>query len=498
MIKTVTNELNELIKKQSQESVLLIKEFFADFNNHCLISKKETKKIREDFEKAIVYYLDNGVPVERALQLLDVKKLGAFYSRTTTPWFALDDAAKIYPLSLEHGGMAVFRLSVYLNEQINPILLQMALNFTIKRFPSFATTIKAGFFWHYLDTTKRRFTVEPEQYIPCKPLKVSHSNSQSFRVLYFNNRISIEFFHVLTDGTGGVAFLKVLAAEYLRLRMVKIDKDENLWDVDQIPSASELENAFAKVSKTKKVSGFVDKVALQMSGKLSKTRPCQVIHFKMDSQTLKQAAKKYDCTVSAYILACMFIAAKASTDRMSGDISIQVPVDIRKYYSTNTVRNFSMYCGVRLSVEEIDDVCSIIEKIIIQLKEKTEKDVMSQMVTATENLVNGLKLVPLIIKQPITKLVGGVLGDKIFTTTLSNLGVIKIPESMTPYVESMDFVLGPGLTNRANCGLITVNGVTTLTIVKITVDPTFEDKIYSILTESGVKLCVEGSSIYED
>ena len=70
---------------------------------------------------------------------------------------------------MRHGRMAVFRLSAYLKEPVAPALLQMALTFTIKRFPSFATTVKKGFFWHYLDTAKRRYAIEPEVEMPCKP-----------------------------------------------------------------------------------------------------------------------------------------------------------------------------------------------------------------------------------------------------------------------------------------------------------------------------------------
>ena len=128
-----------------------------------------------------------------------------------------------------------------------PELLQMALTFAIRRFPSFATTLKKGFFWHYLDTAKRRFTVEPERDIPCRPIKVSASGSQSFRVLYYGRRISVEFFHVLTDGTGGMTFLKVLLAEYLRLTGVPVTPDKDLWDAEATPDPREMENAFQRV-----------------------------------------------------------------------------------------------------------------------------------------------------------------------------------------------------------------------------------------------------------
>lgn len=194
------------------------------FDEHCLLNKETENKLREDFKNAILYYNRNNVSLEESLKYLDVRNLGGFYARPPALWFPLDDAAKIYPLSMAHDRMAIFRLSVYLKKEVVPEILQMALNFTIKRFPTFATTLKKGFFWHYLDTTKRRFSVEEENDVPSQPIKVSSSGSQSFRVKYYKNRISVEFFHVLTDGTGGMEFLKSLVNEYLILLGKKFQK----------------------------------------------------------------------------------------------------------------------------------------------------------------------------------------------------------------------------------------------------------------------------------
>ena len=102
--------------------------------------------MREDIERAFLYYAKIGLDLDQALALLDTKFLGGFYARPPVLWFPLDDAAKIYPLSMERGRMAVFRLSVTLKEKVVPELLQMALTFTMKRFPSFATTLKKGCF----------------------------------------------------------------------------------------------------------------------------------------------------------------------------------------------------------------------------------------------------------------------------------------------------------------------------------------------------------------
>lgn len=475
-----------------------IAEFFVDFDEHCLINKSVKRELKQDFENAILYYSKNNVSLKDTLNYLDIRNLGGFYARPPVLWFSLDDAAKIYPLSMGIDRMSIFRLSAYLKEDVVPEILQIALNFTIKRFPTFATTLKKGFFWHYLDTTKRRFNVELENDVPSQPMKVRVSGSQSFRVKYYKNRISIEFFHVLTDGTGGITFLKSLITEYLKLSGTKVEKNDLVLDINEVPSPLEFENAFENVPDVSSSSGFVDKMAVQMNGKLSKIKPCRIVHFKMDSDKLKSVSKKHNATITSYFLALMFLADKSATDELNGDISIQVPVNMRKIYPSKTLRNFSMYCGIRLSIRDITDLESIIGEITNQLNIKASKDEMSKMITATKKMTNMLKYVPLSIKQPIAKIVYGFLGDKIFSNTLSNLGVVNLPDEIAKQIDSMDFILGTGITNRAGCSVITINGITTFSINKMTVDPTFEEKMYELLINDGIEVSVEGSGFYED
>ena len=473
-------------------------EYWAQFASHCRLSSREKKTMREDIERAFLYYAKAGLDLDQALALLDTKFLGGFYARPPVLWFHLDDAAKIYPLSMERGRMAVFRLSVTLKEKVVPELLQMALTFTMKRFPSFATTLKKGVFWHYLDTTKRRFSVEQEKDIPCQPLKVSHSGSQSFRALYWENRISVEFFHVLTDGSGGLIFLKTLVAEYLRLRGVEIPPTDTLWDINAAFSPEELENAFAKVPVGKIASGFMDKAALQMTGKLSQHKPCRILHMKMDAEQLKKAAEKYQATVTQYLLGLMFLAEKGATDEWQGDANIQVPVNMRKFYPSKTVRNFSLYCGIRLPIGEITDLAGILPSIREQMGKKAAAEAMAEMLTATEKLVRMLKYIPLVVKEPVAKLVYGFLGDQIFSNTLSNLGVVELPRVMAEQIQDMDFVLGTAITNRVSCALLTVNQRAVLSVSKQTVDPSFEEQLYALLSAEGIDVQVEGSPLYED
>jgi hypothetical protein len=480
------------------EKELKIEEFFADFNAKCLVVKKEKQKIREDFLRAINDLCAMGVPLSIALDRLSADNLGGFYCRSSAMWYSLDNAAKIYPISMKRESQAVFRLSAYMKEEVVPSLLQVALLFTVKRFPGFATTLKKGFFWHYLNSSKTRYAAEEETGIPCRPLIVSKSNSHTFRVIYYKNRISVEFFHVLTDGTGGIEFLKSLISEYLRLLGNEIDSEGLFCSVDSTPTSEEFENAFLKVPNASVSSGFVDKKSLQMSGKLSREKPVRIIHFKVNRDELSAVSKRFDATITGYLLSVIFLALKKSSEELKGELSIQLPVNMRKYVPSKTLRNFAMYCGIRLAMEEIGSREEIIPKVKEQMNKKASFEEMQKMTTATKKLVGSLNLIPLFIKQPIARLVYSFLGDRLFSTTFSNLGVITMPEKMSEKIESMDFILGPSAINRAMCALITHGETSTFSITKTTVDPTFENEILKILEEDGLSVLVEGSELYEN
>jgi len=488
-----SQHLESLSEDARQETA----EFFRDLDQHISLPAGERAALRRDFERAILYYAREGLPTEEALERLSPAHLGGFYARPPVAWFPLDNAAKIYPLSMKHGQMAVFRLSSVLKEEIEPCLLQIALNFTIKRFPSFATTVKKGFFWHYLDATKMRYTVEPESTIPCMPLKVAASGSQSFRVLYWKNRISCEYFHILTDGSGGMEFLKTLTAEYLRLKGADAGDMTGILRPDDAPDAEETENGFDRAAKPKKAGGFMDKSAVQLSGKRSRVKPCRIVQLKLNAAELLGAARDRGATVTAYVLSRMFAAFKSASDETQGEFSIQVPVNMRKYIPSRTLRNFSMYAGIRIPVGGFSSPDDILPEIMRQLQEKCAEEPMREMMLSSGRMVSAVRFVPLFIKAPIARLVYGFMSDRIFTSTLSNLGVVRLPEKLEAHLDSMEFLLGTAPGNGASCAMVTAGGTSVLSISKNTKDPSFEEALLRLLQADGLTVRAEGSELYE-
>ncbi len=473
-----------------------VEKFIRSYREHMDMDSLDENHLLDDARSALIYLCEAGVPLDEALSRLSSENLGGFYAHAALTWYPLDDAAKIYPLSMKFGKMPIFRLSCYLKEDVVPQLLQMALTFTIKRFPSFATIVRKGVFWHYLDSVKRRFPVTRDTGIPCQPLKITSVGAQSFKVMYNANRISAEFFHVLTDGTGGMAFLKALVAEYLHL----LGAPKTI-DVNAPAQIAELSNDFERFfPNSKKTGGFAGPAALQMSGKISKQTPCKVIHFVYDSQRLLDLCHGMGVSLTALVLSLMFNAQLSSMElsKGKGNIQIQVPVNMRKFFKeSRTVRNFAMYCSIDLPPEEIEDIKAVAVAASQQMKEKATYEELSKMMTAARRLVRALRFIPIRIKAPVAKFVYGFLGDSRFSNTLSNLGVVTMPKEIEQYIQGFDFVLGTCVVSRASCSMVSFNGKTTLSVSKITKDPSFEDRIKALSMELGLEPEITETSIYE-
>ena len=86
-----------------------------------------------------------------------------------------------------------------------------------------------GLFWHYFESTDLMPAAQPETKAPCAPLYTpERRNRLIYRVTYFGARINLEMFHAITDGNGGLLYLKSIVRNYLALR--------HPGELDSVPS----------------------------------------------------------------------------------------------------------------------------------------------------------------------------------------------------------------------------------------------------------------------
>ncbi|HPR59272.1 MAG TPA: hypothetical protein PK915_12980, partial [Bacteroidales bacterium] len=80
-----------------------------------------------------------------------------------------------------------------------------------KRFPYYKVQLKEGFFWFYLEHLPGHIPIDVDKNILCKRFS---KGEILLRILVRENRISVEFSHILTDGSGGFELLKTILIEY--------------------------------------------------------------------------------------------------------------------------------------------------------------------------------------------------------------------------------------------------------------------------------------------
>jgi len=302
---------------------------------------------------------------------------------------------------------------------------------------------------------------------------------------------------VLSDGTGGMAFIKTLTAEYLRLKGIDIPDTEGILNINEEPSEDEMVNEFANAQGKSDMSTFVDKKSKQLDGRLTGLNTNMIMHYVMDTDELKKISRSYDATITSYLSAILFLAAKRCIKADRGIFNIQIPINMRKFNNSKTLRNYAMYFNLSMDLADIGDKEALIKETGRQIREKGTLEEMNHMMMTTRKIISTLAYVPLFIKIPIVQSVYGYLGNSIIGNTLSNLGAVKVPEEMAEHIEKMYFVLMPGRPNRATTTMVSIKNRSVMTVTMNDKDLSFLDAVYDLLKEDGLSVELEGSGEYE-
>ncbi|MFC0673860.1 alcohol acetyltransferase [Brachybacterium hainanense] len=133
-------------------------------------------------------------------------------------WARLDNASNIFLAARSDVDPKVFRLSAEMDHEVEPEILQHALDLTIEEYPLYRAVLRRGVFWYYLLDSDLHPQVQADRLPVCAPVYQGDHRSLLFRVAHHRRRIILEVFHALSDGTGALWFLTELVTAYVRLR----------------------------------------------------------------------------------------------------------------------------------------------------------------------------------------------------------------------------------------------------------------------------------------
>lgn len=415
-------------------------------------------------------------------------------------WCRLDNAAKIYPAIRSRKWSPVFRLSVTLREAVRPDVLQQALDTTLKRIPSFAMHMKAGLFWHYFESVAERPLVEADDADPCMRMFSGLNGNFLFRVRYYGCRIALEVFHSVSDGYGGLTFLKTLTAEYLRLCGHPIPATHGVLDCSESPRPEEIEDNFGKYANLKVVKSWKESGAFHLTGTELPPPGISIITGQMPLAKLLAEAKKHGVTITEY-LAGAYIFVLYSIQKASGrkhplPVKVSIPVNMRRFYNSVTLRNFSSYVNAgidpRYGEYTLDEIVKLVHHYMrYEITEKHLNARLAKNVKSERNLL--VRAMPLFIKDWALHLAYMLVGERLVTSTLTNMGVVEIPEEMKPFVDYFDCMPGPARENNVTCAVMTYADTVHFSFTRTIQETYVEREFFSFLVRSGIPVKVFGN-----
>jgi hypothetical protein len=275
--------------------------------------------------------------------------------RNENRWYRLDNAAKIYPAVRKSSRESVFRVSAQMTEAVDPDILQRAVTATLPRFPSFNVRIRKGLFWYYFEHNPDELVVTPEKAPVCRPIRVEENNGYLLRVCYYRHRISLEVFHAVADGTGACAFLKALLYRYLSLQGKPIADDEEPADANRVPSVAEVEDSFLKFYDENAKKDRTEQRAYQIRGTGIPREYVRLTQGIVPADALKSLSKAVGATVTEYLVALLIWSVYDTQLSGRGDelpVKVSVPVNLRRFFPSKTLRNFSSYINVGMRFSE--------------------------------------------------------------------------------------------------------------------------------------------------
>lgn len=422
-------------------------------------------------------------------------------AKSLQTWSRLDNSAKIYPMLVNKKSQNIFRLSVTLKEKVDKNILLDALKMTIERFPVYKVRLMKGAFWYYLDDNHAKIKVYPLDPLSFRKITDKSCNGYCFRVSYFDTQIVCDFFHAICDATGAAEFVKSLVYTYLNLTGKQVYSDQKVLTVGSPVMREELEDSFLAnykklPLKDLKIKDMQGKNAYHIKGILFDNVGNGIIHMYCDVKEVLDICHAKGCTMTEYLGALFMMAIYESQikgkEENANNIQLFVPINLRKIFGSKTLRNFSLFSRIGCNPYEDMEMDKLIKIMHDNLKRDMDKDVLKDKISTTvwAEKFFLVRFVPLFVKRFFFNFSNYFFGKKKKTATLSNFGVLDIPDSMKKHVESVSFAISSNATTPLSLSIISCNGKLCITFTRRITDTQIEKNFASYLTKDGVNLTV--------
>ena len=472
-------------------------------------------------------------------------------------WRRLDNTGKLFAAVTGEDLSNVFRLSAVLTEEIRPDPLHRALELTLEEYENFRVRLRKGFFWDYFETNNWEPLVEEETGVPCKYIDPHENRRFPFRVSYYQNRINLEVFHGLTDGLGGLNFMKALTENYLDVvsgQDLKVQAGEEIQTGDagrkdvllgdgsrksgngersaaetagnQVSGGtSESGQAAGRAAANGRANGSTSKKskasAREADGYLKnyKKRPARryktkkalpirgacmpldgqsVIHGTVPLSELKEKSRSYGTSITKFLAAAMLwsiIQIYSDGKKLKRPAALNLPVNLRGIFDTETLSNFFSITNLYWPEGPAPEQFEdVLSLISSQMDQQVVRERLEEIISY--NVSNEKKWYVRIIPRAVKHRALDVMfrrSSRSHTMTFSNVGQVVLRPEHEERVKEIQAMIGVSGRQRIKCAVVTYQGNVMLTFTSVMTDSRLQDYFFHFLETLGLHVQLESN-----
>jgi NRPS condensation-like uncharacterized protein len=360
--------------------------------------------------------------------------------------------------------------------------------------------LKAGLFWYYFYNNTQTPKVMEDAVNPCIRLYTKESDGYLWRVRAHDKRISLEVFHSVSDGYGGITFLKTLTAQYLMLKGIPVPSTHGVLDVNEAPAAEESEDSFIKHYNKKAVKSWKEARAYQIKGTKEPTHTLNIIRGIVSVNEMKAAAKRYGVSITDFLVGVymytLYTRQIKESPRKILPVKVSVPVNLRGFFNSATLRNFSSYVNPEINANwgtyTFEEILGIVHHYLrSELTQKNLTAKMSKNVKAEKSIF--VRMMPLFIKNVVISMIFHMAGESRVSSAFSNIGVIDMPSEMAAHVDRFDVMLGALRYNSVNCAACAYGDMLTICFSSTIKETHVEKEFFTFLVKMGIHVKIESN-----
>ena len=319
-----------------------------------------------------------------------------------------------------------------------------------------------------------------------------NTNGYLFQICYYENTVSLEWCHAVTDGRGAIRFFSDILSAYFGLQMPKIPA--------KFPLELGLESIYDKsvkpLGQIKQPAGFNAKdLAVIPNG-----YKCTSHVLKVPAAEVMRVAKKIDATPAAILvpLFCRAVRAHLPEDAKNRNVSCSIVVDCRAPSKLETMHNF---VGTKLITyqDKFDDFdlpkLSTIYRGILDLFVQPEN-----IIAAATNFMDDTGFLytmrPLALQKIVIKTVSKIVKRRMNNFAFTYLGRVPFPEEVKSRLLDFNFRSWPDI---GDCVIAAVdlNGTLIIDVCENYADKGIVSTFIDICKKYGMNIEDTGSNTFE-